>query len=383
MRRKEFNIMGENKSSKYTVAIDGREISNKGTGIGRYTKNLIINLLKLDKTTNYYVLTNGENVQLGEFTNLKILPSKKMSNSDWEKKFVPEVMKTYNVDLFHNTRSGNTFFQPLDFPHITTVHDIIPWKMQNEFPKKLVDRWNNFFPPYLESTRHIITISKRTTEDLLEWTGINKKKISLIYQGIDPHVKRIPKEKAKELVKKHFGINDPYIFTIGRNQVYKNVQSLIKAFSILPDHLKKNYTLVIAGNKAEEYQPMINDLSLQEYVKPLGYIPEDLLPVLYSGSELFVFPSLYEGFGFPPLEAMSFGVPVISSDIDTMKEVLEDSAVYFNPYDQNDIADKIQLMLNNLSLCMEMSEKGLSHVKKYSWENTASKTLQVYHSILK
>jgi glycosyltransferase involved in cell wall biosynthesis len=375
--------MEKNDYPKYTIAIDGREITNKGTGIGRYTKNLILNLLKVDKTTSYYVLTNGENVQLGEYTNLKILPSDKMHNSDWESKFVPEVMEKYKVDLFHNTRSGNTFFQPLDFPHITTVHDIIPWKLQNEFSPKIVDRWNNFFPPYIESAKHIITISKTTTEDLLEWTGINKKKISIIYQGIDPHFKRIPKETAKELMKKHFDLHHPYIFTMGRNQVYKNVHSLIKAFSLLPDHIKKNFKLVIAGNRAEEYQPMINDLSLQEYVIPLGYIPEELLPALYCGSELFAFPSLYEGFGFPPLEAMSFGVPVISSDIDTMKEVLDDAAIYFNPYDPNDIADKIQLMLNKPSLCQKMSEKGLDHVKKYSWEKTARKTLKVYHSILR
>ena len=128
--------MDTNDQPKHKIAIDGREITNKGTGIGRYTKNLVSNLLQIDKSIDYYVLTNGENLQLGEYTNLKILPSEKIRNSDWETKFVPEVMEKYKLDLFHNTRSGNTYFQLMDFPYITTVHDIIPWKFQKEFPKQ-------------------------------------------------------------------------------------------------------------------------------------------------------------------------------------------------------------------------------------------------------
>jgi glycosyltransferase involved in cell wall biosynthesis len=365
-----------------SIAIDGRELTNKGTGIGRYTVNLIINLLKLDKTTKYYVLTNGEMVQLGGYSNLMVISSNSMKNREWETKFVPAVMEKYKIDLFHNTRSGNTYFQPLDFPYVTTVHDIIPWKLQDEFPQKIVDRWKEFFPPYLESAKHVITVSNKTTEDLVAWTGIDKEKISVIYQGIDAKFKRISQKKAKVLMKKHFDLDEPYIFTLGRKQHYKNVQSLIKAYNLLPNQMKQHVKLAITGNRAEDYQPMINELSLQEYVKSLGYIPEKLLAALYSGSELFVFPSFYEGFGFPPLEAMSYGVPVISSNMDTMKEVLGDAAIYFNPSDPNDLNEKIQLMLGNSALRREMIEKGLEHVKKYSWEETARQTLQVYRSIL-
>ncbi|WP_180954438.1 glycosyltransferase family 1 protein [Bacillus sp. V5-8f] len=368
--------------SELSIAIDGREVTNQGTGIGRYTNNLIMNLLNLDKTTRYFVLTNAENIQLGEYPNLIVLPSKKMKSREWETNFIPEVMKQYNVDLFHNTRSGNTYFQPLDFPFVTTVHDIIPWKFRNQFSEKIVNRWKDLFPHYVNCAKHIISVSNKTAEDLVEWTGVESTKISVIYQGINPMFKRIPEETAKLLMKANYGIDQPYIFTMGRNQQYKNVETLIKAYGLLPEGLKERLNLVITGNRAEEYQSIINQLSLQEFVKPLGYIAEELLPALYSGSELFVFPSLYEGFGFPPLEAMSYGVPVISSDMDTMKEVLGNSAIYFNPCDPCDIADKIQLMMNNPSLCMEMSEKGIEHVKKYSWEETARQTLQVYHSIL-
>ncbi|MFC3886615.1 glycosyltransferase family 4 protein [Bacillus songklensis] len=365
-----------------SIAIDGREITNEGTGIGRYTKNLIINLLKIDKTTRYYVLTNGENVHLGEYENLTVLSSKSMKRGVWERKFVPEVLKKYKVSLFHNTRSGNTFFQPLDIPYVTTVHDIIPLKFQDEFPEKVVDRWKNFFPPYIDGARHIITVSKKTTEDLVAWTGIDKSKISIVYQGIDPMCERISKENAKLLMKQHYDLEQPYILTIGRKQHYKNIQTLLKACCLLPDQLKQDVKLVITGNGVENYQPIINELSLQEYVKPLGYVPEELLSVLYSGSELFAFPSLYEGFGLPPLEAMAYGVPVISSGIDTMKEILGDAAVYFDPNNPQDIAEKIKLMLNDSSLCKEISEKGLEQVKKYSWEETARQTLQVYRSLL-
>jgi glycosyltransferase involved in cell wall biosynthesis len=365
-----------------SIAIDGREITNEGTGIGRYTKSLIINLLEIDQTTRYYVLTNGENVDLGKYKNLTVLSSEPMKRGAWEKKFIPKVMKKYKVNLFHNTRSGNTFFQPLDIPYVTTVHDIIPLKLQDEFPKKVVDRWKNGFSPYIHYAKHIIAVSQQTAEDLVAWTGIDKEKISIIHQGIDPTSKRIPKENAKPLMKKHYGLGQPYILTIGRKQHYKNIHTLLKAYSILSDQIKQQVKLVITGNGAENFQSMINQLSLQEYVKPLGYVPEELLPVLYSGSELFVFPSLYEGFGLPPLEAMAYGVPVISSDMDTMKEILGDAAMYFDPNNPQDIAEKMKLMLNNSSLCKEMGEKGLEQVKKYSWEKTARETLRVYHSLL-
>lgn len=365
-----------------SIAIDGRELTNKGTGIGRYTENLIKHLLKIDKQTRYYVLTNGKNIYLGKHKNLTVISSKKMKRRTWETRFVPQIMKKYKVNLFHNTRSGNTFFEVLDIPYVTTVHDIIPLKFEEEFPQKTVERWKNSFSPYVDGAKHIISISKKTSEDLVGFTGIDERKISLIYQGIDSKNKRISKEEARLLVKQQYDLEQPYILTVGRSQHYKNIKALIKAYSILPDEIRKKVKLVITGNGAENYKLMINELSLQEDVKLLGYVPDQFLPILFSASELFVFPSLYEGFGLPPLEAMAYGVPVISSNMDTMVEVLEEAAIYFDPNSPDEMAEKIKLMLTNPSLCIEMGEKGLEQAKKYTWEETARQTLQVYQSVL-
>ncbi len=365
-----------------SIGIDGREITNNGTGIGRYTKNLINNLLKIDEKTKYYLLTNGENIQLGKYNNLTVLSSKPMKKGIWEKHFVPEMVRKHKISLFHNTRSGNTFFQPLDIPYITTVHDIIPLKFQHEFPEKVVERWKNALSPYLEQAEHIISVSNKTAEDLIEWSGINKKKITTIYQGIDNSVKKLPKDEARQKMKNHYGLEHPYLLTIGRNQEYKNIKTLLQACSILPDQIKQEYKLVITGNGAEKYEAIISEYNLEEFVKPLGYVPEELLQSLYCGSEVFIFPSLYEGFGLPPLEAMAFGVPVISSNMETMTEVLGDAAIYFDPRNPNDIAEKITQMLNEPLLCHKMAKKGVEHAEKYSWEKTARKTLNLYQNIL-
>ncbi|MBD1381912.1 glycosyltransferase family 4 protein [Metabacillus arenae] len=365
-----------------SIAIDGREITNKGTGIGRYTKNLIINLLELDKSTKYYVLTNGEKINFEKYKNLTVLSSKAMKRGKWEKNFVPQMMRKYKVDLFHNTRSGNTFFQKIDHPYITTVHDLIPLIFQEDFPQKVVDRWKNSLSPYLHGAKHIITISQQTTKDLTRLTGIDKEKISVIHQGIDPLNKRKSNVHAKLVVKENYDIKHPYFLVIGRKQHYKNISALLKAYSLLPDPIKKQYKLVITGKDVENYRNLIKELSLLEYVRTLGYVPDKLLPDLYCGSKLFVFPSLYEGFGLPPLEAMAYGVPVLSSNMNTMKEILGDAAIYFDPKNPHDIAEKMILMLKNDPLCKAMSEKGLKQAEKYSWKKTARQTLQVYDSVL-
>lgn len=365
------------------IAIDGRELTFEGTGIGRYTENLIKHLLKNDKETGYLVLTNGASIDLGEYPNLSTLSSKHMPDSEWERVFVPKVIDQFNIKLFHNTRSGNSHFYPLKTPYVATVHDIIPLKFHEYFPSGIVTKWKNNFPEYAKKAEHIITISHHSRKDIINVTGIDKSKISVIYQGIDPIFNSSSDEKSELLIQKHYDIKTPYILNVGRFDYYKNVRNLLKAYSSLPKKIRDNYHLVIAGQGAENHAGLIENLFISDNVKLLGYVPQELIPSLYRGATVFVLPSLYEGFGLTPLEAMKSGVPLLCSNYGPLPEILERGALYFNPVDIEDIRSKLMFMLKDKSVREKMKLRGFQQINKYSWDETAKKTLEIYKSILK
>jgi len=365
------------------IAIDGREITLEGTGIGRYTENLIKHLLKNDKETGYLVLTNGASIDLGEYPNLSTLSSKQMNDSEWESEFVPRVIDKFNIKLFHNTRSGNSNFYPLKTPYVATVHDIIPLKFPHYFPSSLVKKWKKGFPEYINKAEHIITISHHSRKDIMNLTRIHKNKISVIYQGIDPIFNSKSDETSELLIKDLYDLKTPYILNVGRYDYYKNVRNLLKAYSNLPKKIRDNYNLVIAGLGTENHTRLIEDLSISDNVKLLGYVPQELIPSLYRGATFFVLPSLYEGFGLTPLEAMKSGVPLLCSSYGPLPEILERGALYFNPEDIDDIRNKLMFLLKEESIREKMKLRGFQQINKYSWDQTAKKTLEIYKSILK
>lgn len=257
---------------------------------------------------------------------------------------------------------------------VVTVHDLgseyLP--SMHQFKQRA---YLGFMQKYqLKTATKIIAVSKATKQDLVKKIGIEEGKIEVIYEGYD-----------KGLFKPKFDIEinslKPYYLFVGTVQPRKNLKRVIKAFAAF--HLQGGLKLVIVGQKgwmSDEIYKLPKKLGIEDKVKFLGYVPDEKLPVLYSGAEAFLFPSLFEGFGLPILEAQACGTPVITSNTSSMPEVIGDGAILVDPYSVDDIVDGMR-KIEDRELRMEKIKKGFENVKRFSWEKCARETLDVLTSI--
>ena len=191
----------------------------------------------------------------------------------------------------------------------------------------------------------------------------------------------LPKDLCKAYIKNNYNIDSPFILYIGGFSSRKNVRGLILAFSKIKNDLKKPHKLLIGGSLRDEgnkLKDMVISMGLENDIIFTGFLEDEKLPIFYNASEAFVYPSLYEGFGLPPLEAMSSGTPVITSNLTSIPEVTSDASLLINPFDINELSSNLLKLLNDENLKNSLREKGLSQSKNFSWEKTARKTLEAY-----
>jgi len=269
---------------------------------------------------------------------------------------------------------------------VVTVHDL--GYLYYPEAHRLLDRL------YLDlSTRynaraatHLIADSSATKRDLSERYGVEPAKITVVYPGYDVTVfQPVRNEKAIEVVKAQYGIAGDYILFVGTLQPRKNLTRLVKTFSLSNiQYPISNIQLVIAGKKGwlyEEIFQQVEKLGLEGRVVFTGYVPEGDLPALLSGARLFVFPSLYEGFGLPVLEAMACGTPVVCSNTSSLPEVAEDAAVLVDPLDVEGLAAAIGRVLGDEELRAKLIERGFEQAREFSWDRCARETLDVLESV--
>ena len=268
---------------------------------------------------------------------------------------------------------------PLGLPHkIQTVVSVLDLTYLY-FPETMANYnlliHKLFFGPSLKIADYIITISNFTKQCLLEHFRIPSEKIITIYCGVDDKFR--PYEKREVLtVLNRYSIHRPYILSVGTLEPKKNYLLLLKAYQAM----KTDYDLIIIGKigwKATVIFKMIDTLGLKERVKILGYVESDELPFFYNGAEVFVFPSLYEGFGLPLLEAMACGVPVICSNASSLFEVSSNAALHFNPYSMDELVFQIERLIGNNELKQTLRAKGFARAKEFSWEKTAKQIFAV------
>ena len=232
-----------------------------------------------------------------------------------------------------------------------------------------------------KKAKKIIAISKNTRNDMVDILDVNPEKIEIIYNGIDDKFKFIQDaSKFKKTLKKH-KITKQFLLYTGVWRNHKNLPRFLKAFKLLKEKKNLNLQLVITGKEDPHYPEVkktVKNLKLTEDVVFPGLVDDKELVHLYNAAFIFVFPSLYEGFGLPPLESMSCGTPVVASNISSIPEVCgEENAVFFDPYRATDIAEKIYSLYTNTNKQAELVEKGIKHSAKFSWKTTAEKTFKL------
>ena len=369
------------------VGIVADRLNRQRTGIGNYVYNLTKEFAKTNENREKVCLISYEDSDL--FPNLnKIIiknPFKNITKKSfyfWHIYLQFKLKKNnFNLDIVHSPEN-TTLFIKLKSKKIVTVYDITPYVVPESFTPITLLRYKLLFSKTIKTADKIIAISNRTKKDLINYFNIPAKEIEVIYLAADEKFKLLNKEEINGIRQK-YNLNFPFILYVGTLEARKNIPTLIKAFYKLK---KKNieHKLVIAGKKGWKYKnifEIMEKLNLQNDVIFTGYVPDEDLPALYNVADLFVYPSLYEGFGLPPLEAMACGTPVITSNTSSLPEVVGDAGIMVDPYDVDGLADAMYEVLTDEGLRANMIKKGLERTEMFSWEKCARETLEVYKKV--
>jgi glycosyltransferase involved in cell wall biosynthesis len=237
----------------------------------------------------------------------------------------------------------------------------------------------------IRKAQTIIVVSKHIKEDLIDFMPHARNKIAVIYEGVDECFRRINEEREIATFRHRYNLKEKTILYLGSTRPHKNLLRLIRAFGKLLSQSDIDCQLVVAGEKDKNLlvlRNLTNELGLSNRIIFLNHLSQEELLLLMNTADIFVFPSLYEGFGLPPLEAMACGTPVIASNVASMPEVIGDAAILVNPEDEQEIASAMLRLLKDNGLRQELVKKGYQRIRTFTWKNTAEKTIEVYQKVM-
>lgn len=369
------------------IGIDARMYGSAQGGLGRYIEQLITHLEKIDRSNDYVIFLRRDNFDNYEPQNQNF--KKILADIPWyglaEQFKLKKVIQKEKVNLMHFPHWNVPFFY--NDPFVVTVHDLIllHYPTRRASTKGLFTywfknlAWKLILKHAVKKSVKIIAPSEFTKQDLIKTLGVSVDKISVT--PLAPANTVIPTSKEESLaILKNYKITKPYLLYVGVAYPHKNLEALLAAWKIFMEKFGTGYQLVLAGKKNYFYERLIK-LTAKEKITDIiftDFIPDEDLPNLYQNASLYVFPSLYEGFGLPPLEALSYNLPVASSSASCLPEILKDAAIFFNPRDKMAIAQALNLGLNDQNLRQKLLENGQKLLKTYSWDKTAEKTLIIY-----
>lgn len=368
------------------IGIDARFYGSVGKGLGRYTEKLITHLEKIDQQNQYFIFLTREN--FGEYQPKNKNFQKVLANYRWytlaEQIYFPRMLRSYRLDLVHFPH----FNVPLLYcgKFVVTIHDLILLHFPTRRGSTLgtVHYWFKFrmyrivIWSAIRRSIAVIAVSRFTRDDVLQHYPIAKNKIVVTYEACD-FPDGVPSEEADVKILATYGILRPYILYVGNAYPHKNLELLIAAFTeILKAH--PTLHLVLVGKIDYFYERVKRFVAEQGVANVVftEFIPDTELNAVYRNAEMYVFPSQYEGFGLPPLEAMANGVPVLAANHPCMREILGDSAQFFESQNLQALVSATQQLLSDGVLRKTLVERGNQQVRCYSWKKMAEETLGVY-----
>lgn len=267
---------------------------------------------------------------------------------------------------------------------VLSIHDISFEFHPEFFRRATLLRMKTLVAFAVRQAHHVITISEFSRQAILSRYRLPEEKVSAIHNGVSPAFRRLPDTGAVAAVLARHGIRAPYLLAVGNLEPRKNISRLVQAFHLLATQNRLGHTLVLAGQDAfaaDAIHRQVEALGLAGRVRATGYLPEEDLVALYNGADLFVYPSLYEGFGIPPLEAMACGVPVVAARSSSLPEVCGDAALYVDPLSSGEMAEGIRHVLENSAERAGLIDRGFTRASRFSWQETAAKTAAVYREM--
>jgi len=375
------------------IGFDIDSLTIKSGGIGRYAVNLINGIAKvsLNKTQNEIFIffhNSFDRSLIEKYPHIKFVKKYTNIKSNVLRKgiFLPFSIQSIKIDLFHGLdHIGIPFiYKSKTCKYVVTIHDLITLIYPDKFTLKHRLIQNTLLPKVLRKADRIIANSNSTKNDIIRLYPEYESKIKVIYEGIDSKFFQRDSKEIERTLKK-YNIDYKYFLFLGTIEPRKNIINVIEAFIKLKQEGNVEQKLVITGRKGWLYKEILEKMQKAPFFQDIvftDFINDEDLPFLYSGADIFLYPSLYEGFGLPVLEAMACGVPVITSNISSLPEVAGDAALLVNPMNVEEIARAVETLKRDRKLREKMRKKALERAKLFSWEKAAKETLKIYEKTI-
>lgn len=366
------------------IAIDARKLHDYG--IGTYIRNLLRQLARIDADSTYHVLCHpGDAVRVAEFgSNLRTVTTTVEPGSFSDQVTVPRVLRSIGAQVYHTPYAMLPVARVC--PSVVTVHDCVNLTFPQYAPSRArqamtrVRMWSA-----AHRSARILTVSESSKRDILRFFDIADTKVSVIPNAIDDRYSQPPAAEEVQRVRERFQLGGEFVLYAGNIRPHKNLVRLIEAVQQLRESARfEHLKLVIIGDEISKYPTLrraVHRHKLHKHVRFFGFVPDRTLAVLYRLATVFVFPSLYEGFGLPPLEAMASGTPVVTSNLSSLPEVVGDAALLIDPYDPLSIAEGMRQVLTDEALRDRLIANGLARVRTFSWETSVRRVREIYGEV--
>jgi glycosyltransferase involved in cell wall biosynthesis len=382
----------------FHVALDARHL--RDFGIGTYIRNLVHALGNLDRENRYTIIAHPEDAKdlAGLGANFRVVPYARPDSGLRDQAAFPLFLRQFQADVYHMPLNRVPYWMPK--PYVVTIHDMSVLLFERA-------------PGWRQSLRHylfrrgllradkVIAVSEATRRDVEQFLNIPASRIRRVYNAPDPRFAAHPNpadaraggpgtaEHERRRILERYQISYPYLLYTGAIRAQKNIPRMVEAFAVLRGDLEshpvyRDLRFIIIGDELSRYPTVrqaVNKTHMEQAVRFLGFVPFDTLRVFYESAAAFVFPSLYEGFGLPPLEAMASGTPVVTSNVSSLPEVTGDAAMVVNPDNVFDIARGIREVLLDGSLRQELIARGYRQAARFSWDVTARQVLDTYREV--
>ena len=366
------------------VAIDTRKLHD--FGIGTYVSNLVRGLARLDHDHEYTLICQKKDAEfLGALgPNFHPWTDGSGNYSVQEQLTVPLDVWRTRPDLFH---APHYVLPPLTpGKTVVTIHDCIHLRFPQYLPNKLAHMYARvFLSTAARKASRVITVSEASKRDIIGFLHTPADKVEVVYNGLDERVTS-PSAEYEARVRDRFQLDAPFVLYAGNIKPHKNVDRLIEAFALLRQKGMTQVKLLLIGDDISKYSSLrrlVHRHQLHQQVRFLGFVSIETLAALYRLAQVFVFPSLYEGFGLPPLEAMANGTPVITSNVSSLPEVVGDAALMIDPNDAPGLADAMHRVLSDDALRADLVRRGLARVTAFSWERSVARTHDIYMDVVR